>query len=658
MKKGLSFVLVICLVLAAVMIVPVSASAESKGSYNTATANDKTKLAEQAEYDDHELIKRDSTKRDLAPTGDYQYDNGTYMYNILSDNTVEIYAYHDNQSVKTLYIPSMINGHKVTRITYEAFKRCNGFESVIIPDTVTYIENRAFMSCENIKSVTIGKSVRTIEEYTFFGCINLTSITIPDSVQTIEKCVFMDCTGLTKVVIGKSVSQIKRSAFNGCTNLSSVSMGNSVNTIDVEAFFLCGNLKNISFPLSLRTIGEYAFAGSGLTSLAIPDLVNSLGVFAFLGCTGLKTVSIGKGITKLNQGVFMQCTSLYSVSLPNTLTYIDEFSLCICDSLKSVVIPKSVTYIGFHALGSTVEPATEYDIKVAGFTIYGTPNSAAQRYADSYGFRFVERFDAPTMSGVTKTVNGLKVAWKKVTGAAKYYVFRKTGSSSFTKVGVTTANSYLDKSVVSGKIYCYAVRCVSSDSAYYTSPLSGNSKYVTFVASPKVTAAEKLVNGLRLKWNKVGGAAKYRVSVKNGSSWKKLAVTTGNTYSCKTLKSGTKYVFSITALNANGLAVSAFDYSGVSATYIAAPALPTLKNTKSGVQVSWKKINGAAKYCVFRKTGNGKWGILAFTNKLSFVDQKAKNGVTYKYTIRCVSADKKYYTSAVYSAGRAIKCKR
>ncbi|MBQ9514615.1 MAG: Ig domain-containing protein [Ruminococcus sp.] len=178
------------------------------------------------------------------------------------------------------------------------------------------------------------------------------------------------------------------------------------------------------------------------------------------------------------------------------------------------------------------------------------------------------------------------------------------------------------------------------------------------VYTPYITNLQNTLYGVKLTWGKVSGAAKYRVFFKSASKWKKLGDTAATSFVHKVAKSGTKYTYTIRCVSFDGKTLtSGYNANGWTTTYIATPAAPVLKNTASGIQVSWKRVAGAANYRIFRKTGNGKWIGIAFSNK-AYVDKTAKNGVTYTYTIRCVSADKKSYTSAYNTKGTTLKCKR
>ena len=73
-----------------------------------------------------------------------------------------------------------------------------------------------------------------------------------------------------------------------------------------------------------------------------------------------------------------------------------------------------------------------------------------------------------TTVGVRYAAGGVKISWNKVAGAKGYYVYRKTGSGSYSRIAATTALSYVDKTAKSGTTYTYAVRAYngSSLSAY------------------------------------------------------------------------------------------------------------------------------------------------------------------------------------------------
>ena len=66
------------------------------------------------------------------------------------------------------------------------------------------------------------------------------------------------------------------------------------------------------------------------------------------------------------------------------------------------------------------------------------------------------------------------------------------------------------------------------------------------------------------------------------------------------------------------------------------PALSSVSNAKTGIKITWKKASNTSGYYIYRKTGSGKWKRVGKANAktTSFVDKTAKNGKTYRYTVR------------------------
>ncbi len=65
--------------------------------------------------------------------------------------------------------------------------------------------------------------------------------------------------------------------------------------------------------------------------------------------------------------------------------------------------------------------------------------------------------------------------------------------------------------------------------------------------------------------------------------------------------------------------------------------LGTVKNTTSGVYITWSKLPGADKYAVYRKTTGGWTKLTASATGTSFTDKTAKNNVKYTYTVRAIN---------------------
>ena len=259
-------------------------------------------------------------------------------------------------------------------------------------------------------------------------------------------------------------------------------------------------------------------------------------------------------------------------------------------------------------------------------------------------------YDSPVAKAAV-TDNGIKVSWNSFSGAAKYRVFRKTGNGDYVKLATTTSLNYVDTTAEYGKTYIYAVRALTSGGSYVGSMSQGAG--VTYMAPALKLSLSSTESGVKVTWPSLKGAAKYRIYKKNSSNkWVKLDTVTELKYVDKTAVSGQKCTYTVIALTSGGSEMSEYG-SGKSIKYVSSPITPTLAYKASGVSVTWKEINGAAKYRIFRKTGSGDWAKIATTTSLSYVDKTVVYGKTYTYAVRAMSSGGSFITEL--GSGKSIK---
>ena len=154
---------------------------------------------------------------------------------------------------------------------------------------------------------------------------------------------------LRTIELPDTVTAIRSYAFYG-SQISSLDIPNSVTTIDYNAFNGCTNLTSINIPDSVTSISINVFQGcSSLTSITIPDSVTTIGDSAFQYCSGLTSINISGRVTSISGYAFNGCTSLTSIEIPNSVTSIGQSAFSSCTSLTSIEIPNSVTSIGQSA---------------------------------------------------------------------------------------------------------------------------------------------------------------------------------------------------------------------------------------------------------------------------------------------------------------------
>ena len=89
-------------------------------------------------------------------------------------------------------------------------------QKVVIEDGVTAIGARTFYNCTNLFDVSIGKDVDVIGTYAFRGCTILSEITIPANVVQIDGSAFRVCSLLETVTFEGNAPTVGNYVFDGC----------------------------------------------------------------------------------------------------------------------------------------------------------------------------------------------------------------------------------------------------------------------------------------------------------------------------------------------------------------------------------------------------------------------------------------------------------
>ena len=254
------------------------------------------------------------------------YKSGDFSYKILSDGTAMLTRYRGKK--KTLKIPRKLGKRKVTQLgTY--IVDSGKTKTVVIPETVksfsdeTFINNgvktfkvsakNKYFSAEN--GVLYNKSKSVIVKYPEGKKIDST-YTVKSSVKEIADRAF-DSLKIKKVNLPEGLVKIGMRSFADCP-MKSIKFPSTLQVIGELSFVDCP-LESVTFPASLKTIGKRAFCyfdwdddesskKSTLVSITLNEGLETIAKEAFSG-TSLKTVTIPSTVKKIAYDAF-ECNNL------------------------------------------------------------------------------------------------------------------------------------------------------------------------------------------------------------------------------------------------------------------------------------------------------------------------------------------------------------
>ncbi len=145
-------------------------------------------------------------------------------------------------------------------------------------------------------------------------------------------------TNIKTIIVGDGVTHIGNHAFEYCAQTSQT-IGNGVTSIGDYAFHNCTSLTSVVIPNSVETIGTKAFEFiTTLTSLTIGSGVTSMADYAFDYCENVTSLTISDGVTTIGKGAFEKYSSLTSVVIPSSVTSIGENAFKDCPQLSTVIV--------------------------------------------------------------------------------------------------------------------------------------------------------------------------------------------------------------------------------------------------------------------------------------------------------------------------------
>lgn len=275
---------------------------------------------------------------------------------------IDRWAFYQCSNLVHVTLPKGLNN-----LATSAFGECRKIEKLDLPDGLRTIGPNAFSSMEALKEITIPDGVTEIGSNVFRFCKSLTSIEIPPSVTRLEDGTFGDCYSLQKITVPPTVTYFGSDVFFWCENLCEIwgEPGSAAEKYAKESGRLfISTLKADSttqknedkvYPAGTRIIGDYkimAYADGtcgimdyygGDKEMVIPEYVGDYRVVEICGTNrfglynGVTIVVIPEGVERIGKYAFLGC-DFSEMSIPDSAVAIDRSFLDLCDELASVHI--------------------------------------------------------------------------------------------------------------------------------------------------------------------------------------------------------------------------------------------------------------------------------------------------------------------------------
>lgn len=260
--------------------------------------------------------------------------------------------FYDLSKVKKLKVSGMISCndlYEINRYSYDSLEvldlsdallknntltdSCMGdteLQTLILPKTLKVIDEEAIQSDpyeeKYLRNLVIYPSIQVIHPLGLaIGKVD--NVTIPSKFfkNLFESGELIDIPGY-KDIFKSSLKTVTFNDLSGkiedavCYNmpyLQKATILDGTTEIGNNAFKSCGMLREINLPITtLQKIGYNAFWGCNeLTTLTLPEGLNTIDYSAFWGCSGVTSISMPSSLTNIAQNAFWGCSGVNSMKV-------------------------------------------------------------------------------------------------------------------------------------------------------------------------------------------------------------------------------------------------------------------------------------------------------------------------------------------------------
>ena len=260
------------------------------------------------------------------------------------------------KSLTTIHLPSSLQKLSGTG----TFSGASALTDITLPEGIAITEGSTFSECTSLESIELPSSITTIPSYMFAGCSALERVTAKGTITAIGNSAFKSDTALTEIPDLSQVTSIGDRAFYGCSALETVDL-HSVTTMEYGAFQGCDalsgeidlsnlevipghafcydpNITSVITCPTLRSIGDWAFIWAGISTISLPETLNSIGSYTFYKASLSGTVALPDSLTQLGASAFSGCEEVNAIQIGSGLKDIPANAFAGCTNLKTITV--------------------------------------------------------------------------------------------------------------------------------------------------------------------------------------------------------------------------------------------------------------------------------------------------------------------------------
>jgi len=393
----------------------------------------------------------------------------------------------------------------ISEIGANSFADCTNLKNIRFGKNLIHIDSYAFSGCSSLKSIEFPAGLQYIWSNAFIDCTNLSSVKLNSGLKQIGNYAFYNCLNLKKIIIPASV-----------TSLSDYSLGyygKNDNNYKIPDFVIVGDINSCAQRYANNNGFKFEEYKVNLPTPQITSLKNTTGgvkitwnkvsgaygyrLYYRPASGGWKRFKDTTATSFTDSSVVPNKTETYTIRCldkdGNTISGFNSNGW----SIKYVPVAPTISKLDITTGG--IKLSWNKIAGVYGYRLYYKPvsggwkrfkDTTATSFTDSgvvpnktetYTIRCIDKngntvsgFNskgwskkytpvAPTISKLENTSGGIKLTWNKIAGVYGYRLYYRPASGGWKRFKDTTATTYTDAAVKSGRTETYTIRCIDKN---------------------------------------------------------------------------------------------------------------------------------------------------------------------------------------------------